>query len=154
MFSMNFSSLKKLEQKITQKKSEMKTLHRRLLYDFGRDTQKEIKEEMTKKNKTGRVYKVYSGVGGNRLVNARLHRASAKLEHPAVRSGNLRNSMYFKVRGSDSVVIGASAKYAKYLEFGTSRMAARKFLERTADKKIHQFATKTQNEFGKLFRSI
>ena len=63
MFSMNFSSLKKLEQKITQKKSEMKTLHRRLLYDFGRDTQKEIKEEMTKKNKTGRVYKVYSGVG-------------------------------------------------------------------------------------------
>jgi len=154
MFSVDLSSLKKLEQKITQKTREMKTLHRKLLYDFGRDTQKEIKEEMTKKNKTGRVYKVYRGIGGNRLVNARLHRASAKLEHPAVRSGNLRNSMYFKVRGSDSVVIGASAKYAKYLEFGTSRIAERKFLERSADKKIHQFATQTKNEFGKLIRSI
>jgi HK97 gp10 family phage protein len=59
------------------------------------------------------------------------HRASAPGQPPAVDTGRLRSSYAFQV-GRDGrgpyVDVGTNVEYAKYLEFGTSLMAARPHL--------------------------
>ena len=46
--------------------------------------------------------------------------------HPLlIRSGNLRQSITWRLNGSDSVVVGAPVKYAGYHQLGTKRMPAR-----------------------------
>ena len=48
--------------------------------------------------------------------------------HPLlIRSGNLRQSITWRLNGSDSVVVGAPVKYAGYHQLGTKRMPARPF---------------------------
>jgi HK97 gp10 family phage protein len=47
-----------------------------------------------------------------------------------IRTGRLRNSITHEVHQSEkSVYVGASVKYAKYVEFGTSNMWARPYLK-------------------------
>lgn len=92
-----------------------------------------IKKGMTTKSKSGRVYLVNRGIGGRRLSKPRRHVASAPNEFPAVITGNLRKSVAFKVEGSNRLQIsmgGSEAPYAKFLEFGTSKMKARQPLRR------------------------
>lgn len=75
-------------------------------------------------NKTGRIYRWH----GTK------HQASAAGEAPANRSGTLLNSIQAKTNGT-TIVFGADAPYAKYLEMGTknedgtNKMAARPYLE-------------------------
>ena len=45
-----------------------------------------------------------------------------------VLTGNLKNSITYKVREEDAIV-GTNVEYAPYVEFGTSKMAAQPFLE-------------------------
>lgn len=48
--------------------------------------------------------------------------------HPLlIRSGNLRQSITWRLNGSDSVVVGAPVKYASYHQLGTKKMPARPF---------------------------
>ena len=55
-------------------------------------------------------------------------RKDKKSNHPLlIRSGNLRQSITWRWNGDDSVVVGSSAKYAPYHQFGTKRMPARPF---------------------------
>lgn len=100
----------------------------------GKELRAYTREQMIKGAKTGRVYKVYTGLNGRRLSNAKLHRASAGGEFPARRSGNLFRSIDFTVFGSKRLEFGAKAKYAKYLELGTSKIAPREFLKQTVKK--------------------
>lgn len=100
----------------------------------GRELRAYTKEQMVKGAKTGRVYKVYTGLNGRKLTNPKFHRASAGGEFPARRSGNLFRSIDFTVFGSKRLEFGAKARYAKYLELGTSKMAPREFLKQTVKK--------------------
>lgn len=96
------------------------------LWFVGRDVINDIKSEIKdKEKKTGRVY-VYKG---------RTHIASAAGEYPANRSGSLRKSMGFEVKGLN-LEIGArdSIDYGKYLEKGTKRMRPRPYIDRTFQK--------------------
>lgn len=68
------------------------------------------------------------------------HQASAPGEPPAIDTGNLVNSVFSEKSGPGQAVVGASAEYAEYLEFGTSKMAARPFL-RPALEKVREFFT-------------
>jgi len=65
-------------------------------------------------------------VGGQTIRN---HRASAPGEAPANLTGRLQSSIRasFSQNGL-SAEIGTNVKYGKFLEFGTSKMAARPFL--------------------------
>ena len=87
---------------------------------------KQIESEMQRSMrgpKTGRIYKRKSVT----------HRASAPDEAPAVDTGILRSSLAVKV---DADGLGASigvhdvtrVKYARHLEYGTQKMAARPFI--------------------------
>lgn len=141
--------VKSLKSTAMKSKSEM----RLLVKQIGSEVVSEVKKEMTTKNKTGRIYRVGTGVNGRVLKNVRLHRASAGNEHPAVRSGNLRKSMYYKVRSYNTVVIGNSAKYAKYLEHGTKKMQPRKLVKRPVYAKLQSFKTTVRLQMYRLVQT-
>lgn len=68
-----------------------------------------------------------SGSGRRYKRGQRTHVASAPGEYPNTDTGALVNSMRFERRGDLHWVWLAGIFYAKLLEFGTSRMAARPF---------------------------
>lgn len=92
-----------------------------------------IKQDMNSP-KHGRTYEVSRGRGGRALKRVRTHIASAAGEAPAVITGKLRQSVYFKVQGSNQLRIGADTPYAGFLEKGTSKMAPRPYLKNNIDK--------------------
>ena len=55
-------------------------------------------------------------------------RKDSKSKHPLlIKSGNLRQSITWRLKSSDTVEVGSSAKYALYHQTGTKRMPARPF---------------------------
>lgn len=87
--------------------------------------------------KHGRIYQVSVGRRGRILKKLRAHQASAAGESPAVITGKLRKSVYFKVEGVNQLRIGADTPYARILELGgnagrkgRSRIARRSYLIR------------------------
>ena len=52
-----------------------------------------------------------------------------------IKSGKLRQSISFKLEGTDAVVVGSDAKYAPFHQFGTKHMPARPFfpLDKSGD---------------------
>jgi len=113
-----------------------------------------IKQEMNKP-KSGRTYLVSVGRKG-KLKRARLHRASRAGESPAVISGALRDSVYFRVEGSNQLRIGADTEYARILEEGgntgrngTSHIARRNYLKRPILNNRRNIINNIQNAINK-----
>lgn len=114
----------------------MKDGIRKALHSVGTTMVKDTRQRMTNKDKSGRIYTVYRGIGGASLKRGRRHVASGPREYPSVISGKLRKSVDFKVRGGFELEFGAgggrsNVDYAKALEEGTNKVAARKYLEQT-----------------------
>ena len=152
MIKIDTKGLQRFMKQTLRQAGQIKNEMRSQANEFGRDVKKTAQTEQTSKNKTGRIYRVGTGIGGRRLQNVRLHRASAPNEHPAVRSGLLRKSMYYKVMSYNSVAIGNTAPYAKYLEFGTQKMGARKLVRRTILDQRKIFMSKARNRMYKLIK--
>lgn len=77
--------------------------------------------------------------GATRKTGANITR-DAKINAP-VKSGNLRASIGMEVtgdgrRGVMTVSVGPTAKYGKFVEEGTSRMAAQPYLRPATDKHL------------------
>lgn len=94
------------------------------LYASAKKVERDAKESILSGNKTGRLYR-----RGKTVV----HRASAPGEAPASDTGRLVNSVLGEVvRGSAGEAKvkagGGIVRYARMLEFGTIKMAARPFL--------------------------
>ncbi|WP_442577859.1 hypothetical protein ACSBOB_20140 [Mesorhizobium sp. ASY16-5R] len=79
------------------------------------------------------IVKIQKGSGTGRTYKRgqRSHTASAPGEYPNSDYGELVRKMFFEMRGRLTAVWGNSAKHARPLELGTSRMAARPFLRPT-----------------------
>jgi HK97 gp10 family phage protein len=94
------------------------------LYASAKKVESDAKRSILDGNKTGRVYK-----RGNVT-----HRASAPGEAPASDTGRLVNSFVTGLNrvagGLSSFIIagGGTVKYARILEFGTTKMAPRPFM--------------------------
>ncbi len=95
-----------------------------------------IKKKMNEP-KHGRIYAVGIGRKGKILKRMRLHQASRAGESPAVITGELRKSVYFRAEGANQLRIGANTPYARILELGgntgknhRSRIARRNYLIR------------------------
>ena len=74
-----------------------------------------------------------SGGGGRTYVKnnpRRTHTASRPGQYPSTDLGGLAASIGVAKQG-DAVLVGTALMYGKYLEFGTSRMAARPWLLRS-----------------------
>lgn len=87
-------------------------------------------------SKSGRVYK-----RGNVT-----HRASAPGEAPASDTGRLASSIQVIQTGLESLVIAGrgQVKYARFLEFGTSKMAERPFMIPALEKSRAWITTRLQ----------
>lgn len=125
-------------------------------YISGKQLVENLRKDM-KLKKSGRTYKVYVGVSGA-LKKARLHTASAPSETPAVISGKFRKSVDFLVRGNRTLEFGSgnegiAKEYAKVLELGSSKMAARKPLGRTVKKLEKQVKSNLETEINKQIKA-
>lgn len=96
---------------------------RRGFFEIAAKNEQDATRAIEKGKKTGRVYR----------IRGRRHRASAPGEAPANLSGQLKNSLGSNISGSDRMEFGYkdSAEHGKFLEEGTSRMAARPNIEPT-----------------------
>lgn len=93
--------------------------------------------------KTGRIY----------MFNGRAHQASAPGESPANRTGRLARSGDYKVRSYQEMVVGETAEYAGFLEYGTRKMAPRPHIIRAVNamrrNTITAILTNIQDQIGK-----
>ncbi|PFR83303.1 HK97-gp10 family putative phage morphogenesis protein [Bacillus cereus] len=90
--------------------------------------QNQVKKNLTG-SRSGKQYKIPH--------TSRKYTASKPGEAPAVRTGDLLNSIKYNVKRSQSEVLGAvgsDLKKAIWLETGTSHMEARPFLLKTFEK--------------------
>lgn len=100
---------------------------RRGMFRAGQSLRAEASREILKGSKTGRIY-IRRIAGGRR----RRHQASAAGETHANLTGTLRRSLSFQLRGSTEIEFGygvssgrSAPDYARFVEFGTTRMKAR-----------------------------
>lgn len=134
---------------------------RKAFYYIGKDLQQTSQQSILSKNKTGKVYLVRLGKIKKR------HQASAEGQAPANLTGNLRKSIGYEVRGGDQMEFGSRngppaaglspkqnvADYAPFLEFGTSKMGARPFIQPSLMKNegniIQHFERELEKELNK-----
>lgn len=105
-------------------------------YISGKQLVADVITNINKKPKSGRTYLIYRGIGGRLLKKPRQHTASSPSEYPAVITGDFRDSIDFKVRGTSRLEFGSGNRglakgYARALELGTKNMKARKPLTKT-----------------------
>lgn len=100
---------------------------RRGMFKVGHSLIRVASREILKGSKTGIVY-----IRVDRAGRRRRHISSAPGETHANRSGTLRKSLSFQLRGSSEIAFGygvssgkEAPKYASFVEFGTTKMKAR-----------------------------
>ena len=97
------------------------------MFKAGQGLIAEANREILKGDKTGIIY-----IRRDRAGRRRRHMASAPGETHANRSGTLRKALSFQLRGSSEIEFGygvssgkEAPEYAKFVEFGTTKMKAR-----------------------------
>lgn len=135
--------------------NNIRTGIRRGAYISGQELAQDVKSRMTNGPQTGRTYTIYKGIGGRQLQRPRRHTASGPGQYPAVITGELRKSVDFKVRGQNQLELGAGGNdilYAKPLEVGTRKIAARSYLKQTVDRLGNKVKTNISREINKRLR--
>lgn len=83
------------------------------------------------------------------------HRASAPGDPPASDTGRLLGSIEMVLfDGGLAAEVGTGLEYGRFLEFGTSKMAARPFLQPAWDKHRKQIVNEVANEMNKALRAV
>lgn len=93
----------------------------------------------------GRVY----------IINGKPHTASLPGDYPNVLTGALRNSLFWDLqRGKLTARFGVKGglEYARYLEYGTSKMAPRPFIRPSYDKHYKDVAPSVSKIIQKVIR--
>ena len=110
---------------------------RRGLLTAGKDIVKVTKDNIKNPPKTGIKY---------RSLRVRSSKAG---EYPANQTGKLRRSVGFEVQGTKRLFVGAGAKYAGFLAFGTKRMQKRAFIGNVIQDNIIKTYDTIQNSINK-----
>jgi len=112
------------------------------------DVEKDMKLSLTSGAKSGRTYKRYNP--------KRIHKASAPGEAPASDTGYLLNNISRKIDPDGmggEVGTSQSVKYAKMLEYGTSKMQPRPFLFPALEKNKAKITDRINKAFAFAVRS-
>ena len=80
-----------------------------------------------------------SGITYKKSNPTRTHTASAPGQPPMSDTGRLANSITFDRQGKLTAVVGSALNYAPWLEYGTSRMAARPFFRPAVERMRPKF---------------
>lgn len=105
------------------------------MFKAGQGLISEANREILKGGKTGVIY-----IRRDRAGRRRRHMSSAAGESHANLSGTLRKSLSFQLRGSSEIEFGygvssgkEAPEYARFVEFGTTKMKARPSLNNALD---------------------
>ena len=109
---------------------------RNALYKIGLDSVRHASSLINNEGRTGRTY----------FINGTPHVASGPGEAPANRTGKLKRSFNYLVRGVTELEWGNEISYAASLEHGTKRMAPRQFLTPTHEKLQSQVVMDLEEE--------
>lgn len=137
---------------LTEMPVEMTKAIRQAFYQSGKQLVDDLNRDM-KLPKSGKQYKVYSGIKGGKLKKAKIHTASAPSETPAIITGKFRKSVDFAVRGNRTLEFGANEnapEYAKFLEEGTSKMQAREPFKKTVLKNKEKIKANVDNRLKQV----
>lgn len=113
--------IKKLLTWVNQNNRNLITYSQRALRASAILLHKTIVYEIETGDRRGRLYKRKNGIP---------HRASAPGEYPKTDRGGLVQNIHWSI-GYLTASVGSNLDYAKWLEEGTPKMAARPWLERT-----------------------
>lgn len=117
-------------------------------YNAGRLLVDDLRKEI-KKPKSGRIYIIYKS------KRKKYHQASSPQEVPAYMSGKFYKSINFLVRGVSRMEFGSEGvSYARYLEEGTSKMAARKPFEKITKRNLLIIKADSANHINNQIRQL
>jgi hypothetical protein len=122
------------------RKSERKGLSYR--NEFGQIRLRTAGGLRVKESRTGKTLRVVTG--------AKIHRASAPGESPAIDQGHLTNSLHTRKAGKWAREAVTNAEQAKALEFGSpaKRIAPRPFLKPASEAEAPAFQARMRKVFG------
>jgi HK97 gp10 family phage protein len=86
-----------------------------------------------------------SGITYKKSNPTRIHTASAPGEAPMSDTGRLANSITFDRIGDLTATVGSQLNYAPWLEYGTSRMAARPFFRPAVERMTPMYIGKLED---------
>jgi len=108
------------------------------------ELQGDIKQSIARGPASGRTYEKYSP--------RRTHTASAPGQPPMTDTGRLVNSIEFDRIGDLTATVGSKLVYAPWLEYGTSRMAARPFFRPAVEEIGPKFMARLERAIGEAIR--
>lgn len=150
MFLLDKNSLKTVESLLNLRKISSESL-RLSLYSVGDDIKKEIRRLILDPPKSGRMYRLrLKGVSV-------LHQASAPGEPPANFTGDLRNTISYKVKGFNELRIEAGSQkvdYAGALEFGNGKIEPRPYIDPAIRKSTRNISTRISNYMTRRLRKL
>jgi len=123
---------KHIQVRIERLAEQSRTGIRQGFYRLGNDLVREARQLIIRPPKTGRLYRIPG--------RKRRHRASSPGQPPATLTGALQKSLDFQIKGADELEFGSrpqpgnsfqqkTIRYARRLEIGTGKMAARPYLK-------------------------
>ncbi len=93
-----------------------------------------------------------SGVTYKKSNPTRTHTASAPGQPPMSDIGRLANSITFDRLGDLTATVGSALNYAPWLEYGTSRMAARPFFRPAVERMRPKYIGKLEELIGRALK--
>ena len=147
---------KKLQQALAQAAADVKNAAEIAVVGTALDLRANIVQEISKRGR-GRTYTHYFYTTKNgKLAQGRKrnkpHIASAEGDPPATDTGRLKNNIYFERLGALTAAVGSDLVYATYLEYGTSKMAARPFFRPAVEKIRPIFMKRIEKALGDELR--
>ena len=133
-----------LQAALRQASGEIKQAVSRAVVGTALELQGNIKTSIARGPASGRTYEKYNP--------RRTHTASAPGQPPMTDTGRLVNSIEFDKIGDLTATVGSKLAYAPYLEYGTSRMAARPFFRPAIEEIRPKYMTRLERALGDELR--
>ena len=133
-----------LQAALRRASGEIKQAVSRAVVGTALELQGNIKTSIARGPASGRTYEKYNP--------RRTHTASAPGQPPMTDTGRLVNSIEFDKIGDLTATVGSKLAYAPYLEYGTSRMAARPFFRPAIEEIRPKYMTRLERALGDELR--
>jgi len=133
-----------LQAALRRASGEIKQAVSRAVVGTALELQGNIKTSIARGPASGRTYEKYNP--------RRTHTASAPGQPPMTDTGRLVNSIEFDKIGDLTATVGSKLAYATYLEYGTSRMAARPFFRPAIEEIRPKYMARLEKALGDELR--
>lgn len=135
---------KELQAALRRASGEVREAASKAVIGTALELQGNIKTSIARGPASGRTYQKYNP--------RRTHTASAPGQPPMSDTGRLVNSIEFDKIGDLTATVGSKLTYALYLEYGTSRMAARPFFRPAVEEIRPIFMKRIEKALGDELR--